>query len=130
MMKRLDEAEKEIEISRKMDPEGKTMAIPQALLYAARGEKDKALELISGKNTMNIGATCIYIFLGLHEEAIRTIEKGIEHGFAEQGYYLYPYPTLAANPVFESIRKEPRFQEILKQQKAIYEERLGKFAKF
>jgi serine/threonine protein kinase/Tfp pilus assembly protein PilF len=128
LMNRLNEAEQEIEIARKIDPSGQTMTLPQALLCAARGEKDKALELISGKEAMNVVTTGTYIFLGMKDEAIRTIEEGIERGFEVQRQYLFAYPLLNKNPIFKTLKSEPRFQEILHREKAKYKEKLKKFA--
>jgi hypothetical protein len=104
------------------------MTLPQALLCAARGEKDKALELISGKEAMNVVTTGTYIFLGMKDEAIRTIEEGIERGFEVQRQYLFAYPLLNKNPIFKTLKSEPRFQEILHREKAKYKEKLKKFA--
>ncbi len=129
MSGRLDEAEKEFEVALEMDPEGKAMTLPRALLSAARGEKEKALALISGKDSINVNVACVYIFLGMKEQAMRTIEEGIERGFEEQGHYLYSYPMLAKNKIFKPLRNETRFQEILRRQKASYEEKLKSFAK-
>ncbi len=128
LMNRLDEAENEIEIARQIDPGGKAMTLPQALLWAARGEKEKALKLINKKDPLNEFVTSIFIFLGMKDEAIRTIEEGIERGFEVRRQYLYSYPLLAKNSIFKSLRSEPRYQEILRQQKLRHKEELRKFA--
>jgi serine/threonine protein kinase/Tfp pilus assembly protein PilF len=129
MMDRLKEAQNEIDIAKKIDS-NRDMSFSQALLWAAEGEKDKALELVRGKNTINVNTTCIYIYLGMKVEAIRTIEEGIEHGFEAQGHYLYPYPMLDRNPIFKSLKGEPRFKEILRRQKEKYRQEIKDFAKF
>jgi serine/threonine protein kinase/Flp pilus assembly protein TadD len=128
IMNRLDDAQEEIDYARKIDPR-REMNIPQALLWAAKGEKEKALELLAGKDITGVPATFVYIFLEMKREAIRNIEEGIEHGFEARGYYLYSYPILAENPVFKALKKEPGFQEILRREKAKHEEKLKNFAK-
>ena len=129
MMNRLDEAEREISIALKMDPEGKLLTSPKALLFAARGEKDNALKLISN-NSISMNSACSYMFLGMKKEAIRIIEEGIKRGFNAQAQYLYSYPMLAKNPIFKSLKTEARFRDILEQEKAKYEDLMRNFAKF
>jgi len=104
------------------------MTLPQALLWAARGEREKALKLINDKEPLNEFVTSIFIFLGMKDEAIRTIEEGIERGFEVRRQYLYSYPLLAKNSIFKSLRSEPRYQEILRREKAKYKEKLRTFA--
>jgi len=74
-------------------------------------------------------STCLYLLLGMKDEAIQNIEIGIEQGFQERLMYLYSYPTLSRNPRFKILRKDPRFQNILKKQKDFYLKELKKFEK-
>ena len=132
MMNRLNEAQREIDNARDIDPD-KDMSLPQALLLAAEGEKEKALATLAQLNereALNLAATCAYVFLGMKKKAIQTIKEGIEKGFRLQGHYLYPYLMLANNPVFKSLKEEPDFQEIMRAEKKKYKENLRKFARF
>ena len=126
MLNQLAEAEREIKTTLNIKPD-KEMALSKALLWAARGEKEKALSLINDINRMNLNVPLIYIFLGMKEEAIGAIEDGIEHGFEAQGHYLYSYPMLARNNALKPLKRERRFQKILEREKAKYEEILRKF---
>lgn len=129
MMSRLKEAEKQIETTRKINPK-REMSLPQALLWAARGEKEKAMGRISERNRLDVNIPFLYIFLGMNEQAISAIEEGIEHGFEEKGHYMYSYPMLTRNPFFKSLRRDPRFQEILRREKAKYKREIKEYAKF
>lgn len=62
------------------------------------------------------------------DEALSNIRTGIGRGFSE-AMYLYSYPSIAKNPWYKSLRDDPRFQDILKQQKALYEKELKAFEK-
>jgi eukaryotic-like serine/threonine-protein kinase len=132
MMNRLEEAQREIDIIRRIYPE-KGMNLLQALVLAARGEKERAsamIALLNGQESMNWLGACVYVFLDRKEEAIRIIEEGIEQGFEKRGEYLFTYLLLANNPLFKRLKNEPRFQEILRKEKARYEEKLRTFAHF
>ncbi|MBN2408960.1 MAG: protein kinase [Candidatus Aminicenantes bacterium] len=131
MMNRLEEAQKEIDIVRKIHPE-REMNLLQALLLAARGEKERALErlrLTSSQEAMNWLTACIDILLDRKEEAVRIIREGIERGFEERGEYLFSYLLLANNPIFKRLNSEPLYREILRGEKAKYREKLRTFAK-
>jgi serine/threonine-protein kinase len=122
-----DDGDKEIAAVRGINPNYEKLPIAEALLAAARGEKDKALALKSESEVLPIEGTCFYLLLGMTEEAIANIEAGIDMGFKLKGDYLYSYPSLAKNPCFKSLRGIPRFQEILKRQKDQYLKELKKF---
>jgi eukaryotic-like serine/threonine-protein kinase len=126
---RLEEAEKEIEAMRRLDPDFKHLPMTEALLAAARGEKDKALSLRKGAEYLQIQGTCFYLLLGMKEEAVANIEAGIAKGFEMTGAYLYSYPALAQPDCFDGLRGLPRFQEILRKQKDSYLRDLKRFEK-
>ncbi len=117
---RLEETEREIAAMRKIDPDFKYLPVTEALFAAARGEKEKALALRGGTESLHIQGTCFYLLLGMKDEAVANIEAGISRGFEMTGAYLYPYPSLAKNPCFDVLRGLPRFQEILEKQKKRY----------
>jgi serine/threonine protein kinase/tetratricopeptide (TPR) repeat protein len=126
---RLSEAEKEIAALRGTVPAVRYLTTAEALLAAAKGEKDKALSLKGDSETLPIQGTCFYILLGMTDEAVSNIEAGIEKGFKLRGDYLYSYPSLVKNPSLKSLRGIPRFEEILKRQKERYTRELKKFEK-
>jgi tetratricopeptide (TPR) repeat protein len=122
-----DDGDKEIAAVRGISPSYGKLPIAEALLAAARGEKDKALALKSESEVLPIEGTCFYLLLGMTDEAIANIDAGIDMGFRLKGDYLYSYPSLAKNPCFKSLRGIPSFQEILKRQKDQYLKELKKF---
>ncbi len=63
----------------------------------------------------------------MKDEAIANIQAGIAKGFDTSGDYLYSYPSLVKNPGLETLRGDPRFEEILKKQKERYRNELKKF---
>ena len=123
---RLDEAVVEIEAIRRIRPDYANLPFTEALVAAAKGEKGKALALKGKAESLAIQGTCFYILLGMPDEALANIEAGIEKGFETASDYLYSYPSLVGNPAFESLRDLPRFQQIVKGQKARYLKELKK----
>ncbi len=96
----------------------------RALILAARGEKEKALSLVQGvTEPYRYEITNIYSLVGMKDEAIRYIKKGNEEGFQLIKDYLYPYPLLMSNPFFENLRNDPRFQEVVTNEKKRFDEK-------
>jgi adenylate cyclase len=127
MMERLEEAEKAIEEAEKILPASPAIDLHRAMILAARHERSKALELLQGDAKPHpYCATCIYALLGMKEEAIKTIQRGIEKGFKEHQLYMYSYLLLKENPCYESLRDNPRFKEIQKKEREIYYSRLSR----
>ena len=124
---RLDEAAVEIEAIRRIKADFLYLSITEALITAARGEKEKALALKGETESLAIQGTCFYILIGMPDEALANIEAGIERGFETAGDYLYSYPSLVGNPAFKSLRDLPRFKEILKKQRDRYRKELEPF---
>jgi tetratricopeptide (TPR) repeat protein len=103
----------------------------RALLYAASGDKANALNLIAGdEETFRSIFTSIYSLLGLKDEAISNIQYGIDMGFALKQWYLYTYLFLKNNPFYDNLRDDARFQEIMRSQQAVYQERVQKYGDF
>ena len=79
-----------------------------ALLHAVRGGKNEALSIedidLNGKGLL-------YAFLGMKEEALTSLESG-----SETSYLL-----LINHPFYDSLRKEKRYQAVLKKLKEQYE---------
>jgi adenylate cyclase len=126
---RFEEAERTIASAEAIDRKGLKLLFVKALLAAARGERPKALELLNALERPTREEVRVYLLLGMKDEAIRSIEAGIERGFAERSMYLYGYPCLSSNPCFKALRGEPRFENILKTQKAHYLKELKKLEK-
>jgi len=103
----------------------------RALLYAVSGDAKNALNLIAGdEDTFRSIFTSIYSLLGLKDEAITNIQYGIAMGFDIQQWYLYTYLFLKHNPLYDNLRADARFQEIMRSQQAVYQERVQKYGDF
>ncbi len=127
MMNKFEEAEKAIHEAEKISPSSTEVNQHRALLFAARKEREKALQIIKRAGMSHLYyVTCIYTFLGMKEEAIKNIQKGIEVGFQENQNYMYTYLLLKMNPCFNSLRDDPRFREMQRKEKEIYDMRLTK----
>lgn len=127
MLKKFDEAEKAIEEFEKLSPTSPEIDHHRALLFAAKQERSKALELIRGADRPYLYCiTCAYALLGMKDDAIENIQLGIEVGFKESQHYLYSYLLLRENSCFDSLRDDPRFKEIQKRERDIYYARMKK----
>ncbi len=93
--------------------DGKNSKFYRAILLAAKGDREKALNL-----SRNI---YVYSLLGIKKEALELIEKNI--GQDEEVEYL----SLLNNPYFKFLHGEPEFQKILHKQKKLYEERVRRY---
>jgi len=129
MMNKYDEAENEIAIAERIMPDSFYVKHNRAWIYAAKGERERALKLIKGRTSYDFQTTGVYALLGMKDEAIRAIEEGIDRGFEDIKEYLYSYPFLASNPCYDGLRYDPRFKEILEREKKKYEEKLKKYGK-
>jgi len=129
--KKYVEAEKEIGIVEKLNPDIPEIKYTNALLLAVRGEKEKALAMIGEAKKEPYMYTYlfsrVYAILGLKDEAIEIIKLGIEKGFHETQDYLYEYPILENNYFYDPLRDDPRFIEILGQQEKKYNDNLRKY---
>jgi len=130
MLKDYDQAKKEITISEKIKPGHPHLRQYHALMLAAKGEKEKAIELVQDSSPIRYEVTSIYSLLGMNDKAIQYIDMGIETSFEDIGDYLYCYPFLINNPYYANLREDPRFEEILKREKTKYEDKLKKYSKF
>jgi len=122
-MKMYQEAEREMAEIIKRDSSNPRIPFYQALLYAAYGDSEKALEPI--RDGFDPRAfylvTQVYCALGMKSEAIKSIQDGIETGFSSIQTYMYPYQYLINNPDYALLRTEPKYQEIVRAQKKIYD---------
>jgi serine/threonine protein kinase/Tfp pilus assembly protein PilF len=126
-LKKYKEAEKVLNKVEKIEPENPSIKRYQALLLAAKGKKMEALALINDTAPYRYEVTSIYSLLGLKEKAITYINEGIAKGFEYRLMYLYSYPYLINNPCYDNLHDDPRFQEIVNQEKEKYETKVKKY---
>jgi serine/threonine protein kinase/tetratricopeptide (TPR) repeat protein len=127
MLKEYDEAEEEMAKAERILPRSIDVKYHQALLFAARGEMNKALQLIeAAEMPYRYCITCVYSLLGMRDEAIKNIQCGIDVGFEEAQHYLYSYLFLAKNPCFDNLREDSRFMKILEKRKDVHRQRMQK----
>jgi len=126
MLKRFEEAENAIQEFENRLPASQQGDLYRALILAHKHKRSEALELIKGtKKPYVYPVTCVYALLGIKDAAIENIRLGIELGFKESQHYLYSYLMLKENPCFDSLRDDPRFKEILDEQRRVYYSRLN-----
>ncbi len=116
-MRKYNEAEELLTKAERLHPRFSTIQNYKSLVFAAMGEKEKALAI--RKN----GA--VYSLLGMKDEAIQYIEDEMKKDYE---HYDCSYISLLNSPFYDSLRDDTRFQEILKKAKQKYDERLKKFA--
>jgi serine/threonine protein kinase/tetratricopeptide (TPR) repeat protein len=128
---KFQDAEREIAIAKKLNPKATGIDFTASFLAAAEGEKEKALALVIAAEAnpffYSYLLSRVYAVLGLKDKAIEYIKLGIEKGFQEVLDHMYDYLFLNTNHFFDNLRDDPRFLEILAQQKKRYEENLIKY---
>jgi serine/threonine protein kinase len=92
--------------------------LTKALYLAGRGERDKAME------TEKYGI--VLAFLGMKDEALEAIEAGIKEN-TQLSLAFYSYLPLTKLDIYESLRGDPRFQDIVKKEKQEYEEKRERY---
>ncbi len=112
------EAEEHLIKCEKLIPDHPDTKKTRALLYAALGKKDEALELLkdNGLNT-KYNKMAVYCLLGLKDEAIKLIDN---EPWAD-------YLVMLHHPYFEILRDTDEFKAALQKAKKIYEENLKKY---
>ena len=120
VLKKYDKVDKIISRREQLYPESNYNPALRAYLLAAKGEKDKALEI-------NLSADqkwLVYRFLKMKDEVIQYLNDDFERKKNEQGsWYLW----FINHPSYGFLRSDPRFQEILAKHKKLYEENLRKY---
>ena len=117
MAKKYEEAKEVLAKAEKINPRYYSVIFYKALLFAADGEKKKALSF--RKN----GA--VYALLGMNKEAIKYIQKAIKKG---NEHFQYSYLPLLNNQIYDDLRNDPQFEKILETQKQKYDNRLEKYS--
>jgi tetratricopeptide (TPR) repeat protein len=124
----LDEADRQIADFKLIDPDNDRIPFFRDSVSAMRTSPGKPCAFGSGKPKPTPPGTYLYLAFGMKEEALDNIKAGIDRGF-ENGMYLNSYPSLVKNPLYKVLRDDPRFQEILNQQKELYKKELKTFEK-
>jgi TolB-like protein/AraC-like DNA-binding protein/tetratricopeptide (TPR) repeat protein len=93
----------------------------KALILAVEGRKEEALR--ESKDWP------VYAILGMKQEAIAKLDSAIKnHPYQwDNKDYYYGYLSLKHKVVFDNIREEPRFQELLKEAKIEYDIHMEKY---
>jgi hypothetical protein len=127
-LKRYEEADKQIATMKRLAPDSNDVRLYEAWLYAEKGNRERALSLIQGdKERYTYLFTNIYALLGMKDEAINNIKRGIEISFEKSQSYYYPYSYLQNNPCLDVLRDDPRFANILEKERRKHEGKLEKF---
>jgi len=125
---KLDQAELRLESMERLRVQNDKMPYLRELLMALREGRGRPYAFKTMGPSFSPPGTYAFLCLGMTDEALSNIRTGIGRGFSE-GMYLYSYPSIVKNPWYKSLRDDPRFQDILKQQKALYEKELKAFEK-
>ena len=91
----------------------------RAKLFAVKGEKEKALDLMGENSNLQI-----FSLLGMTEEAIAFLQNTLDRNRRLDQSYYWLYKM---NPIYEKARDDPRFQKYLEEHKKMYEENLKKY---
>jgi non-specific serine/threonine protein kinase len=115
---RVSEAEEIIKRLEDLSPNDKRINLPNSILHALRGEKEKAFKIYPEGNFF------IFRILKMTYETIDYLRNQIEqHKKWERSIYL----ELSNSRLYDFLRDDPRFQEILEEEKKLYDELLEKY---
>jgi len=134
MQRDFEGAARELQVAAVLSPDDPEVRLTQALLAAARGERDKALEAV---REIRAGATApspfvgqIYALLGLKQEAIREIRNGLDLDMKLFQRLAYPYESLSdpRSFVYDKVRDHPDFRAIVEELKAKRDDLLTRYS--
>jgi non-specific serine/threonine protein kinase len=111
---RYDEAIAAMEHARKLSPQSSTPDSGLAQVYLAKGDYDRALSYWLRQPTDQRGAAVnaymgasIYAARGEYEKALAELETALKADYRD-------WAAIDASPHFNSLRADPRFQQLLK----------------
>ena len=120
--KDLDEAKRLYHTLEQLQPSNNKYE--EALLLATEGNREAALSTSKISNSKRLR---LYSILDMKEEALVIIDSlSKEVGYAAFDTYL----NLQNNKIFEFIRDEPKFKEMLSKAKKVHEERVAKYGHY
>jgi protein kinase/serine/threonine-protein kinase len=125
---RLDEADSQIKAMERFDIRSKRLPFLKEIVAALRAGRGKPYAFVNETPGVAPQGTYLYLSFAMKDEALANIQKGIDLGFYN-GMYLYPYPSLAENPWYGDLRRDPRFGDLVKRQKELYDRGLKAFKK-
>jgi hypothetical protein len=92
-----------------------------AYLLALQGDKDKAL----ASELNNFDLAFLYCYLGQYEQAIGLLKLYYDQQYLARNSSAYL--QLKNNTFLEGVRDDPRFQAMLAEHKALYDEYMNKY---
>ena len=116
IMRRYDKAEETLRKGEKFNPDAGWIKRYRAVMFADKGEKEKALALYRNSE--------VYALLGMNAEAIKCLQEEI------RGSMVWPYTfyqDLVNIRYYDKLRGDPRFVQIVAREKEIYEDALRRY---
>jgi TolB-like protein/Tfp pilus assembly protein PilF len=119
--KKYDQAKQMINKFNNLSSDEEIIRMFEAVLYAVNGEKEKALSMNLSNEYLKF---YIYRLLEMSDESIEYLKEDFDRvKNVKSTWYL----GLKYFPIYDFLRDDPRFQEILAKHKEIYEENLAKY---
>jgi len=111
---RYDEAVAAMEQARKLSPQSSSPDLGLAQVYLSKGDNDQALsywlrqpERLRNTAISAFWGASIYAARGEKEKALAELETALKGGYRD-------FAAIDASPYFNSLRSDPRFQQLLK----------------
>ena len=120
ILRRYEEAEKLLAQKDELYPDRK-QNWQKALICALRGQKELAINIIKPEE---FRSDAIYILLGMNDKALRILNSWSMWTLKNKRSWFH---FLKYNPLYDNIRTDSHFKEILAKHKELYEENLRKY---